>query len=98
VLEIKPSPDTAYEIFTPLLSRRTICLRPTPFRDTVPSCVPDDGAGWGVEAHINRPKEKIGHFGTYSKARSWNVLESAPYFVLREIKILSGASTSGVAG
>jgi hypothetical protein len=46
----------------------------------------DDKSGWYVEAWwIHRPLEKIGHFATHSEAREWIELESAAYFVLREI-------------
>jgi hypothetical protein len=46
----------------------------------------EDRSGWYVEAWwINRPLEKIGQFGTYAEARDWMMLESASYFVLREI-------------
>jgi hypothetical protein len=46
----------------------------------------EDRSGWFVEAWwTNRPLEKIGHFHTQAEARNWMTLESASYFVLREI-------------
>jgi hypothetical protein len=46
----------------------------------------EDRTGWYVEVWwINRPLEKIGHFHTHAEARDWITLESASYFVLREI-------------
>jgi hypothetical protein len=45
-----------------------------------------DGSGWYVEAWWpNRRLEKLGHFRTHSEAREWVALESASFFVLREI-------------
>jgi hypothetical protein len=47
----------------------------------------EDKSGWYVEAWwTNRPSENIGHFATQSDARNWITLESASYFVLREIE------------
>jgi hypothetical protein len=47
----------------------------------------EDRSGWYVEAWwTNRPSENIGHFATQSEARTWVTLESASYFVLREIE------------
>ena len=46
----------------------------------------EDGSGWYVEAKwIGRAAERLGCFETYSQAREWILLESAAYFVLREI-------------
>ena len=46
----------------------------------------EDGSGWYVEAQwVDRPKEQLGRFAIYSEARSWIALESASYFVLREL-------------
>jgi hypothetical protein len=47
----------------------------------------EDKSGWYVEAWwTNRPSGNIGHFATQSEARNWITLESASYFVLREIE------------
>jgi hypothetical protein len=47
----------------------------------------EDKLGWYVEAWwTSRPSENIGHFTTQSDARNWITLESASYFVLREIE------------
>jgi hypothetical protein len=49
----------------------------------------EDKSGWYVEAWwTNRPSENIGHFATQSEARNWITLESASYFVLREIELM----------
>jgi hypothetical protein len=46
----------------------------------------EDGSGWYVEAYwMGRPKERLGRFAAYSDANDWIVLESAAYFVLREL-------------
>jgi hypothetical protein len=46
----------------------------------------EDGSGWYIEAYwIGRPPERLGHFATYSEANDWITLESAAYFVLREL-------------
>jgi hypothetical protein len=46
----------------------------------------DDGSGWYVEVYwIGRPPERLGHFPTYPDANDWITLESAAYFVLREL-------------
>jgi hypothetical protein len=46
----------------------------------------EDGSGWYVEAYwIDRPAERLGRFGSYSEANDWITLESAAYFVLREL-------------
>jgi hypothetical protein len=46
----------------------------------------EDGSGWYVEAYwIGRPAERLGRFESYSEANDWITLESAAYFVLREI-------------
>ena len=47
----------------------------------------EDKSGWYVEAWwTNRPSENIGYFATQSEARNRITLESASYFVLREIE------------
>ncbi len=59
---------------------------------------PERGPGWYVEAKWpTGATEKIGHFGTYSEARDWIVLESTSYFVLRELGSWSGPSARGEA-
>jgi hypothetical protein len=46
----------------------------------------EDGSGWYVEAYwIGRPVEQLGRFAVYSDANDWITLESAAYFVLREL-------------
>jgi hypothetical protein len=46
----------------------------------------DDGSAWYVEAYwIGRLPERLGRFATYSEANDWITLESAAYFVLREL-------------
>jgi hypothetical protein len=46
----------------------------------------EDGSGWYVEAYwIGRPPERLGRFARYSDANDWITLESAAYFVLREL-------------
>jgi hypothetical protein len=46
----------------------------------------EGGSAWYVEAYwIGRPPERLGHFTTYSEANDWITLESAAYFVLREL-------------
>jgi hypothetical protein len=46
----------------------------------------EDASGWYVEAYwIGRPPERLGRFATYSEANDWIMLESAAYFVLREL-------------
>jgi hypothetical protein len=58
-------------------SRQIPYLAPRPY---------EDGSGWYVEAKwIGRAAERLGRFETYSQAREWILLESAAYFVLREI-------------
>jgi hypothetical protein len=53
---------------------------------------PERGPGWYVEAKWTTGEtEKIGHFATYSEARSWIALESTSYFVLRELGAWSGS-------
>jgi hypothetical protein len=43
-------------------------------------------SGWYVEVYwIARPLERLGRFATYSDANDWITLESAAYFVLREL-------------
>jgi hypothetical protein len=59
---------------------------------------PERGPGWYVE--VSWPAgaiEKIGHFATYSEARTWITLEAASYFVLRELGSWSGARAPGEA-
>jgi hypothetical protein len=58
-------------------SRQIPYLAPRPYQD---------GSGWYVEAKwIDRPTERLGRFETYAEARDWIVLQSAAYFVLREL-------------
>ncbi len=58
-------------------SRNTPILTPRAF---------EDGSGWYVEAYwIGRPMEQLGRFAVYSDANDWITLESAAYFVLREL-------------
>jgi hypothetical protein len=46
----------------------------------------EDGSGWYVEAYwIGRVPERLGRFATYSEANDWITLESAAYFVLRDL-------------
>jgi hypothetical protein len=46
----------------------------------------EDGSGWYVEAYwIGRPAERLGRFAAHSEAHDWITLESAAYFVLREL-------------
>jgi hypothetical protein len=46
----------------------------------------EDGSGWYVEVYwIARPMEQLGRFVSYSEANDWIALESAAYFVLREL-------------
>jgi hypothetical protein len=54
-------------------------LAPRPF---------EDGSGWYVEAKwVGRDPERLGRFDTYAAAREWIALESAVYFVLRELRL-----------
>jgi hypothetical protein len=47
----------------------------------------EDGSGWHAEAYwIGRPPERLGRFAIYSEANDWITLESAAYFVLRELE------------
>jgi hypothetical protein len=47
----------------------------------------EDGSGWYVEAYwIGRLPKRLGRFATYSEANGWITLESAAYFVLRELE------------
>jgi hypothetical protein len=46
----------------------------------------EDGSGWYVEAYwIGRLPERLGNFTSYLDANDWITLESAAYFVLREL-------------
>jgi hypothetical protein len=46
----------------------------------------EDGSGWYVEAYwIGRLTERLGRFAIYSEDHDWIALESAAYFVLREL-------------
>jgi hypothetical protein len=46
----------------------------------------EDGSGWYVEVYwISRPTERLGRFISYPEASDWIMLESAAYFVLREL-------------
>lgn len=46
----------------------------------------DDGSGWYIEVYwIGRPPERLGRFAVYAEAGDWIRLESAAYFVLREL-------------
>lgn len=46
----------------------------------------EGGSGWYVEAYwIGRLPERLGRFATYAEANDWITLESAAYFVLREL-------------
>ena len=46
----------------------------------------EDESGWYDEVYwIGRPAERLGRFESYSEANDWITLESAAYFVLREI-------------
>jgi hypothetical protein len=46
----------------------------------------EDGSGWYVEVYwIGRPAERLGRFAIYTEASDWIRLESAAYFVLREL-------------
>jgi hypothetical protein len=46
----------------------------------------EDASGRYVEAYwIGRPPERLGRFATYSESNDWIRLESAAYFVLREL-------------
>jgi hypothetical protein len=62
---------------TKVHSREIPYLTPRPF---------EKGGGWYVEAQwIGRPTERLGRFAVYSEASNWIALESAAYFVLREL-------------
>jgi hypothetical protein len=53
-------------------------LTPRPF---------EDGSGWFVEAQwVGRPTERLGRFAIYAEASDWIALQSAVYFVLRELQ------------
>ncbi len=53
-------------------------LTPRPF---------EDGSGWYVEAQwVGRPTERLGRFAIYAEASDWIALQSAVYFVLRELE------------
>jgi hypothetical protein len=46
----------------------------------------EDGSGWYVEVYwIGRPIERLGRFAAFSEANDWITLQSAAYFVLREL-------------
>jgi hypothetical protein len=46
----------------------------------------EDGSGWYVEVQwIGRPMERLGRFAIYAEASDWIMLQSAAYFVLREL-------------
>jgi hypothetical protein len=46
----------------------------------------EDGSGWYIEVYwIGRPAEQLGRFAVYAAASEWIRLESAAYFVLREL-------------
>jgi hypothetical protein len=66
-----------YSTMVKVHAREIPYLTPRPF---------EDGAGWYVEAQwIGRPTERLGRFAIYSEAHNWITLESAAYFVLREL-------------
>ena len=68
-------------------SRQIPYLAPRPY---------EDEPGWYVEAKwIDRAPERLGRFDTYSEAREWIVLESAAYFVLRELEMRRKPSADG---
>jgi hypothetical protein len=47
----------------------------------------EDGSGWYVEVYwIGGPTERLGRFAVCSEANDWIALESASYFVLRELE------------
>jgi hypothetical protein len=59
-------------------SRDIPYLTPRPF---------EDGSGWYVEAQwVGRPTERLGRFAIYAEASDWIALQSAVYFVLRELE------------
>ena len=46
----------------------------------------EDGSGWYVEAYwIGGLPERLGRFTSYAEANDWIALESAAYFVFREL-------------
>ena len=60
-----------------VLSKDIPYLTPRPF---------EDGSGWFVEAQwVGRPTERLGCFAIYAEASEWIALQSAVYFVLREL-------------
>ena len=60
------------------LSRDIPYLTPRPF---------EDGSGWYVEAQwVGRSTERLGRFAIYAEASDWIALQSAVYFVLRELE------------
>ncbi len=71
-------------------SGRFILLMAKVHSRDIPNLTPrpfEDGSGWYVEAQwVGRPTERLGRFAIYAEASDWIALQSAVYFVLRELE------------